>query len=160
MTNKTNVKGSERLGLSNLSEAEFSAYINTKDYFTFNYQIYNKLRIIEVNPIREISLTGFVNQIKFFLNQIVIQNSVLGGIKLKNSLGVVMAEYDPSDLIFDGIYYTLNMAPFTPALGSYKIEIPSGLFSSTFETTSFYSWNFKIVSSDYSDLDYSTDYLI
>lgn len=33
MTNKTNVKGSERLGFSNLSEAEFSAYINKNEYY-------------------------------------------------------------------------------------------------------------------------------
>jgi hypothetical protein len=34
MTNKTNVKGSERLGFSNLSEAEFTAYINTDDTYS------------------------------------------------------------------------------------------------------------------------------
>jgi len=38
MTNKTNVKGSERLGYSNLSEAEFSVYINKSDIYISGLQ--------------------------------------------------------------------------------------------------------------------------
>ena len=38
MTNKTNVKGSERLGYSNLSEAEFSAYIDKSDVYISGLQ--------------------------------------------------------------------------------------------------------------------------
>lgn len=38
MTNKTNVKGSERLGFSNLSEAEFSAYIDKSDVYISGLQ--------------------------------------------------------------------------------------------------------------------------
>lgn len=160
MTNKTNVKGSERLGYSNLSEAEFSAYINNSDLFTFEYQIYQGLRIIENNPVGQISIYSFIDEIKFSVNKPVTKNAILSGIKLKNNLGIVINEYDTADLTFDGTYYLLDMAPFTPATGSYSIEIPSGLFSSTFETNSAYSWNFNLVAGDYSDSDYSTDYLI
>lgn len=160
MTNKTNVKGSERLGYSNLSEGEFSAYINNSDIFTFEYQIYEGLRIIENNPVGQISLYSFINEIKFSLNKPVIQNTIFSGIKLKNNLGVVLYTYDVLDLVFDGSYYLLNTIPYTFTTGYYTIEIPSGLFSSTFETTSAYSWNFNIVAGDYSDADYSTDYLI
>ena len=160
MTNKTNVKGSERLGYSNLSEGEFSAYINNSDIFTFEYQIYEGLRIIENNPVGQISLYSFINEIKFSLNKPVIQNTIFSGIKLKNNLGVVLYTYDVLDLVFDGSYYLLDTIPYTFTTGHYTIEIPSGLFSSTFETTSAYSWNFNIVAGDYSDADYSTDYLI
>lgn len=38
MTNKTNVKGSERLGFSNLSEAEFSAFIDKSDVYISGLQ--------------------------------------------------------------------------------------------------------------------------
>jgi hypothetical protein len=38
MTNKTMVKGSERLGFSNMSEAEFKAYINTNDTYIAGLQ--------------------------------------------------------------------------------------------------------------------------
>ena len=38
MTNKTNVKGSERLGYSNLSEAEFSAFIDKSDVYISGLQ--------------------------------------------------------------------------------------------------------------------------
>ena len=161
MTNKTNVKGSERLGYSNLSEGEFSAYINNNDLFTFNYQIYEGLRIIENNPVGQISLYEFVGQIEFITNKL---GATLNGtgkfIKLKDSLGNVLYSYDCSYLMFDGDFYYISMGAFTPSVGSYTIELPSGLFSSTFETTSAYSWSFNIVAGDYSDSDYSTDYLI
>ena len=161
MTNKTNVKGSERLGYSNLSEGEFSAYINNSDIFTFEYQIYEALRIIENNPVGQLSIYEFIDQIEFVTNKL---GSTLNGtgkfIKLKDSLGNVLFSYDCSYLIFDGTYFYISMGAFTPSVGSYTIELPSGLFSSTFETTSDYSWNFNIVTGDYSDSDYSTDYLI
>ena len=38
MTNKTSVKGSERLGFSNLSEAEFSCFINQNDIYIAGLQ--------------------------------------------------------------------------------------------------------------------------
>lgn len=160
MTNKTNVKGSDRLGYSNLSEGEFSAYINNNDIFTFEYQIYEPLRIIENNPVGQISLYSFINQIKFSLNKPVEQNITASSILLKNNFGTLLYGYDIDDLTFDGTYYILDMAPFIPSVGSYSIEIPSGLFYTDFEITSAYSWNFNIVAGDYSDSDYSTDYLI
>jgi hypothetical protein len=161
MTNKTNVKGSERLGYSNLSEGEFSAYINNSDIFTFEYQIYEALRIIENNPVGQISIYEFIGQIEFITNKLdATLNSAGKFIKLKDSLGNVLFSYDCSYLIFDGTYFYISMYPFTPSVGSYTIELPSGLFSSTFETTSAYSWSFNIVAGDYSDSDYSTDYLI
>lgn len=161
MTNKTNVKGSERLGYSNLSEGEFSAYINNNDFFTFEYQIYEGLRIIENNPVGQISIYEFVGQIEFITNKLDATFNGTGKlIKLKDSLGNVLFSYGCSYLIFDGTYFYISMGAFTPAVGSYTIELPSGLFSSTFETTSAYSWSFNIVAGDYSDSDYSTDYLI
>ena len=160
MTNKTNVKGSERLGYSNLSEAEFSAYINNSDLFTFQYQIYEGLKIIENNPVGQISLYDFFNQISFSLNKPVTLNPIASLINLKDGSGNILFSFDYLDLYFDGEYYIINSSVFTPAIGSYTIELPSGLFSSTFETTSAYSWSFNIVAGDYSDSDYSTDYLI
>jgi hypothetical protein len=38
MTNKTMVKGSERLGFSNLSDAEFSCFINQNDVYISGLQ--------------------------------------------------------------------------------------------------------------------------
>ena len=160
MTNKTNVKGSERLGYSNLSEGEFSAYINNSDLFTFQYQIYEGLKITENNPVGQISLYEFFNQISFSLNKPVTLNPIASLINLKDSFGNILFSYDYLDLTFDGVYYNIDSSAFTPAIGSYTIEIPKGLFSSTLQTTDFYSWSFNIVTADYSDTDYSTDYLI
>lgn len=160
MTNKTNVKGSERLGYSNLSEGEFSAYINNSDPFTFSYQIYEGLKITENNPVGQISLFEFLSEIKFSVNKTVTRNDAGRFIVLKNSLGNTLYSYPCSIMAFDGDYYTVDMGAFTPAVGSYTIEIPSGLFTSEYENSSFYSWNFNIVAGDYSSSDYSTDYLI
>jgi len=160
MTNKTNVKGSERLGYSNLSEAEFSAYINNNDLFTFDYQIYEGLKIIENNPVGQISLYEFFNEISFSLNKPVTLNPIASLINLKDGDGNILFSYDYLDLTFDGVYYNIDTSAFTPAIGSYTVEIPKGLFSSTLQTTDFYSWSFNIVVGDYSDSDYSTDYLI
>lgn len=160
MTNKTNVKGSERLGYSNLSEAEFSAYINNNDLFTFDYQIYEGLRIIENNPVGQISLYEFFNEISFSLNKPVTLNPIASLINLKDGSGNILFSYDYLDLTFDGVYYNIDTSAFTPAIGSYTVEIPKGLFSSTLQTTDFYSWSFNIVVGDYSDTDYSSDYLI
>lgn len=160
MTNKTNVKGSERLGFSNLSEAEFSAYINNNDLFTFDYQIYEGLKIIENNPVGQISLYEFFNEISFSLNKPVTLNPIASLINLKDGDGNILFSYDYLDLTFDGVYYNIDTSAFTPAIGSYTVEIPKGLFSSTLQTTDFYSWSFNIVVGDYSDSDYSTDYLI
>jgi hypothetical protein len=160
MTNKTNVKGSERLGYSNLSEGEFSAYINNSDLFTFDYQIYEGLKIIENNPVGQISLYAFFNKISFSLNKPVTVNPIASLINLKDGSGNILFSYDYLDLTFDGVYYNIDTNAFTPVIGSYTVEIPKGLFSSTFETTSAYYWSFNIVAGDYSDSDYSTDYLI
>jgi hypothetical protein len=160
MTNKTNVKGSERLGYSNLSEAEFSAYINNNDLFTFDYQIYEGLKIIENNPVGQISLYAFFNEISFSLNKPVTVNPIASLINLKDGSGNILFSYDYLYLTFDGVYYNIDTNAFTPVIGSYTVEIPKGLFSSTFETTSAYYWSFNIVAGDYSDSDYSTDYLI
>lgn len=160
MTNKTNVKGSERLGYSNLSEAEFSAYINNNDLFTFDYQIYEGLKIIENNPVGQISLYAFFNEISFYLNKPVTVNPIASLINLKDGSGNILFSYDYLDLTFDGVYYNIDTNAFTPVIGSYTVEIPKGLFSSTLQTTDFYSWTFNIVVGDYSDTDYSSDYLI
>jgi hypothetical protein len=160
MTNKTNVKGSERLGYSNLSEAEFSAYINNNDLFTFDYQIYEGLKIIENNPVGQISLYAFFNEISFSLNKPVTVNPIASLINLKDGSGNILFSYDYLDLTFDGVYYNIDTNAFTPVIGSYTVEIPKGLFSSTLQTTDFYSWTFNIVVGDYSDTDYSSDYLI
>jgi hypothetical protein len=160
MTNKTNVKGSERLGYSNLSEGEFSAYINNNDLFTFDYQIYEGLKIIENNPVGQISLYAFFNEISFSLNKPVTVNPIASLINLKDGLGNILFSYDYLDLSFDGVYYNIDTSAFIPAIGSYTVEIPKGLFSSTLQTTDFYSWTFNIVTGDYSDSDYSSDYLI
>lgn len=160
MTNKTNVKGSERLGYSNLSEGEFSASINNSDLFTFSYQIFEGLRIIENNPVGQVTIYDFVGQIEFFINKPATLNGTGKFINLKDNLGNILYSYDCSYLIFDGTVYYINMGAFTPAVGSYTIEIPSGLFSSGYENSLFYSWNFNIVAGDYSSSDYSTDYLI
>jgi len=160
MTNKTNVKGSERLGYSNLSEGEFSAYINNNDLFTFDYQIYEGLKIIENNPVGQISLYEFFNEISFSLNKPVTLNPIASLINLKDGDGNILFSYDYLDLTFDGVYYNIDSSAFTPAIGSYTVEIPKGLFSSTLQTTDFYSWSFNIVVGDYSDTDYSSDYLI
>jgi hypothetical protein len=160
MTNKTNVKGSERLGYSNLSEGEFSAYINNSDPFNFDYQIYEGLKIIENNPVGQISLYEFFNEISFSLNKPVTLNPIASLINLKDGDGNILFSYDYLDLTFDGIYYNIDTSAFTPAIGSYTVEIPKGLFSSTLQTTDFYSWTFNIVVGDYSDSDYSIDYLI
>jgi hypothetical protein len=160
MTNKTNVKGSERLGYSNLSEGEFSAYINNNDLFTFDYQIYEGLKIIENNPVGQISLYAFFNEISFSLNKPVTLNPIASLINLKDGDGNILFSYDYLDLSFDGVYYNIDTSAFTPAIGSYTVEIPKGLFSSTLQTTDFYSWTFNIVVGDYLDTDYSSDYLI
>lgn len=161
MTNKTNVKGSERLGYSNLSEGEFSAYINNIDLFTFQYQIYQGLRITEFNPVGQISLYAFFNSISFSVNKTVTLNPIASLINLKDGDGNILFSYDYLDLItFDGIYYNIDSSAFTPAIGSYTVEIPSGLFSSGYENSLAHSWNFNIVAGDYSSSDYSTDYLI
>lgn len=160
MTNKTNVKGSERLGYSNLSEGEFSAYINNSDLFTFQYQIYEGLRITEFNPVGQISLYEFIAQIQFSVNKTVTRNDVGRFIILKDSLGNTLFSYPCADMYFDGDYYTVDMGAFTPAVGSYTVEIPSGLFSSGYENSLAHSWSFNIVAGDYSSSDYSTDYLI
>jgi len=76
MTNKTNVKGSERLGYSNLSEGEFSAYINQSDPFTFRYQIYESIEITAINPVGQISVFEFNPQIKLFVNKAVTRNVI------------------------------------------------------------------------------------
>jgi hypothetical protein len=160
MTNKTNVKGSERLGYSNLSEGEFSAYINNSDPFNFDYQIYQGLKITENNPVGQISLYAFFNEISFSLNKPVTLNPIASLINLKDGDGNILFSYDYLDLTFDGVYYNIDTSAFTPAIGSYTVEIPKGLFSSTLQTTDFYSWTFNIVGGDYSDSDYSIDYLI
>jgi hypothetical protein len=160
MTNKTNVKGSERLGYSNLSEAEFSAYINNSDPFNFDYQIYEGLKITENNPVGQISLYAFFNEISFSLNKPVTLNPIASLINLKDGDGNILFSFNYLDLTFDGVYYNIDSSAFTPAIGSYTVEIPKGLFSSTLQTTDFYSWTFNIVGGDYSDSDYSIDYLI
>ena len=160
MTNKTNVKGSERLGYSNLSEAEFSAYINNIDLFTFEYQIYENIKITAINPVGQISIFEFVPEIKLFVNKEVTRVVIPEKIKVKNNLGIVINEYNSGDVSFDGDYFTVPMSAFTAAVGSYTIEIPTGLFIFNNEISSFYSFNFNIVTGDYSDSDYSTDYLI
>jgi len=52
------------------------------------------------------------------------------------------------------------MTGFTASVGSYTVEIPAGLFSIGIENSTAYTFNFNIVSGDYSSSDYSTDYLI
>lgn len=160
MTNKTNVKGSERLGYSNLSEGEFSAYINNSDPFTFNYQIYESLQIIENNPVGQVTIYDFVGQIEFFINKPATLNGTGKFINLKDNLGNILYSYDCSYLMFDGTVYYINMGAFTPAVGSYTVEIPSGLFTSGYENSLAHSWSFNIIAGDYSSSDYSTDYLI
>jgi len=160
MTNKTNVKGSERLGYSNLSEGEFSAYINQSDPFTFRYQIYESIEITAINPVGQISVFEFNPQIKLFVNKAVTRNVITEKIKVKNSLGIVINEYNSGDVSFDGDYFIAAMTGFTASVGSYTVEIPAGLFSIGIENSTAYTFNFNIVSGDYSSSDYSTDYLI
>jgi hypothetical protein len=160
MTNKTNVKGSERLGYSNLSEGEFSAYINNSDLFTFDYQIYQSIKITAINPVGQISIFEFVPEIKLFVNTEVTRIVIPEKIKVKNSLGIVIHEYNSGDISFDGDYFITPMNLFIASVGSYTIEIPAGLFSIGVETSKAYSFSFNIVSGDYDSSDYSTDYLI
>jgi hypothetical protein len=94
------------------------------------------------------------------LNKPVTLNPIASLINLKDGDGNILFSYDYLDLTFDGVYYNIDTSAFTPAIGSYTVEIPKGLFSSTLQTTDFYSWTFNIVGGDYSDSDYSIDYLI
>ena len=160
MTNKTNVKGSERLGYSNLSEGEFSAYINNSDFFTFDYQIYQSIKITAINPIGQISVFEFDSEIKLFVNKTVTRIVIPEKIKVKNSSGIVIHEYNSGDFSFDGDYFITAMNLFIASVGSYTIEIPAGLFSIGLENSKAYNFSFNIVSGNYDSSDYSTDYLI
>ena len=164
VTNKPLLVEGERKGRTNILSANFDCYLDNEDIFTFSYQIFEGLNVASYTP------KGIYSQSTVFLFYTIAFNYApilnTGTIKVYNSSNVLLHTFTESDMFvsFNSVLADATGTPVqTLVNGDYYVHVSSGLASLLGETyegvNDNVTWIFTVQDGDYSDLDYSTDYL-
>lgn len=160
MTNKTNVKGSERIGFSNLSEAEFSCFINSNDSYTTIPQIFEPLQLVYKLPLGTYNSETIPAVINGNFNRSITLGS--GFLNLYNSSDTLISSFDETEVTIIANTFSCDNSAATLSNGTYYVQISNGLFISNTETFEGISnktdWTFEITNALFlTIIDYITN---
>lgn len=165
ITNNPILEATERKGNTNMFDATFTAYIDTEDTFTFTYQLFDGLNAVLYDPSGSyLTGTSFLFYNIFFDKEPTLKT---GTIKVYNSSNVLLHTFTESDMIVSSntvVASAIGTPVQSLADGSYYVKVSSGLasflnvdYEGVSDNT---TWTFTLQAGDYSNTDYSNDYLI
>lgn len=129
VTDKTAVESASMEGLSDFFTTDFTVSKNYDDTKEYEFQIYDKLRIIETAPQGAYTLAqiSLVTSYAAFNHPIQLNT---GTITLHDSNGVVIDSFTEADITTDvNEFNVLDMLDNIVANGTYYVNISAGLFS-------------------------------
>ena len=157
MTNKTTLKSGDRIQSSNIFRTETSIFKNYKETYEPIANIFEPLKVIDKKPLGKVTLITFANKIvvTFNKNIFVVSNNYITIYDILNNsfFQFLIEQGDVTANIYEKTGINLTN-------GTYRVEFSAGAFKSGSELSSFESWEFQIVNGDYSNTDYSNNYLI
>ena len=157
-TNKTTCKSGEFIGDTNYYKSEFEVYKDYNQSYVAYPFIYEPLKLIDKTPFGFYTLISLNPIIKITFNRII--TLLTGNVTIKDSLGVVIATFNESEIVIDDNVARIDITGIITTNGTYTIEVDADLFTDGSDNNAFYSWTFEVVSGEYENTEYSNEYLL
>ena len=161
MSNKTTLKSSERLNKSNLMVSEFTINKNENDTFIANYQIFEPLQIVTVEPTGVKSINFPPIKLRFFFNKPTsfIASAGLLYVKDVSDNSIVLTKTQAQMTPIAGNGFSLNITGEITLAKDYYVTIDSSMFQSGDEIyegiNDKTTWTFSLVNPDFLAADFN-----
>lgn len=162
ITNKPQIKNSDRIGYSNLFESSFSCFKNYNDVFEWDYQIAQRLSLIDKSPFNLYTLSTLPTEINGTFNKNITKN--IGTIELRDKdTDALLAYYTEDDIAIVDNLFTIDITGVIVSNGNYYIKISNDLFYSGLEIFNGIDnnneWVFSVTNGDFNNADFNnTDF--
>lgn len=162
VTNKPILEQGGRIGQSNLMKASFSAFKDYNDKKDYEYQIFDGLDIVQLNPMGNYTLSDLdVNIFAQFTSFIQINT---GSLSVYNDVGLIHT-FTESDLYLDdaSTFAIDGLNDYVTENGEYYILFDSGLISSTLYGVDYggisdnTTWTFTVGDADFLGTDFNNE---
>lgn len=155
ITNKPQVKGSERQGFSNFFEASWNCYKNYNETFESELQILEPLSIIDKSPEGNYTLASLPTSLTIQFNKDVTLG--VGTLSITNSENTLIAVFNSSDFTnVDGLL-TADLTGVITENEDYTFTISNNFVSNSCETFNTYQWTIHVGVADFLGTDFNND---
>jgi len=160
ITNKPQASSNDRLGYSNLFESSFNCFKNYNDTFDWEYQIVEKLSLIDKVPLGIYTLASLPNSIIGTFNKNIVKN--VGTIELLDKdTDSLLVYYTEDDFVIVDNVFTIDITGVITSNGNYYIKISNDLFYSGLEIfegiDNNTEWSFRVADADFLGTDFNND---
>lgn len=155
ITNKPQLKGSERQGFSNFFESTWNCYKNYNESYTNNLQIVEPLSIIDKSPEGNFTLASLPTELTIQFNKSVVLGS--GNVSITNSENTLIAVLLASDFTnVDGLL-TADLTGLITENEDYTFTISDNFVSTSCENFDNYSWSIHVGIADFLGTDFNNN---
>lgn len=160
ITNKPQASSNDRLGYSNLFESSFNCFKNYNDTFEWDYQIVERLSLIDKVPLGLYTLASLPNSIIGTFNKNIVKN--IGTIELLDKdTDALLSYYTEDDIVIVDNVFTIDITGVITSNGNYYLKISNDLFYSGLEVfggiDNNTEWSFTVANADFLGTDFNND---
>jgi len=150
------------LGTSNFYTATWEASVDRTEVYIDETQIYEPFYLSAFSPTGSYTLSSFPTTLTgTFSNPITLGVGVL---TIYNSLDVVVATYNQTDITVIGSTFSINISGDITVEADYYVNFESGLFVSVFNQNIFLEskteWTFGVYTGEFENTEFSNEFLL